>query len=122
MRPQYEIIGVKSSGRVDYAIKDSEDFICIMEDEQNKFTMGFAHKQAAGNITDHVIRARLRQHITELETECDKIRDETETEAETTVSTHTPAKAGAGYEFSEDLSFGNPSGSQFFWTNQVSSF
>ncbi|CAG8490107.1 7494_t:CDS:2, partial [Rhizophagus irregularis] len=27
-----------------------------------------------------------------------EIRDETETEAETTVSTHTPAKAGAGYE------------------------
>lgn len=48
--------------------------------------------------TDHVIRATLRHHITELETECDKIRAETETEAETTISTHTPAKAGADYE------------------------
>lgn len=42
MRPQHEIIGEKSSGRVDFAIKDSEDLICITDDKQHKVPMGFA--------------------------------------------------------------------------------
>ncbi|GBC03375.1 hypothetical protein RclHR1_00510006 [Rhizophagus clarus] len=43
MRPEYEIIEDESSGRVDYAIKESEDLICITEDKvQQKLTEGFA--------------------------------------------------------------------------------
>ncbi|PKC58780.1 hypothetical protein RhiirA1_427463 [Rhizophagus irregularis] len=43
MRPEYEIIGDESSGRVDYAIKESEELICITEDKvQQKLTEGFA--------------------------------------------------------------------------------
>ncbi|CAG8829711.1 2773_t:CDS:2, partial [Gigaspora rosea] len=36
MRPQYEIVGNESTGRVDYAIKDAEDLICITEDKQHQ--------------------------------------------------------------------------------------
>ncbi|PKK58537.1 hypothetical protein RhiirC2_763360 [Rhizophagus irregularis] len=43
MRPEYEIIGDESSGRVDYAIKESDELICITEDKvQQKLTEGFA--------------------------------------------------------------------------------
>ncbi|CAG8626147.1 828_t:CDS:2, partial [Ambispora leptoticha] len=33
MRPEYEIIGDESSGRVDYGIKESENLICVTEDK-----------------------------------------------------------------------------------------
>ncbi|CAG8522882.1 1078_t:CDS:2 [Paraglomus occultum] len=36
MRPQYEITGEKSTGQVDYAIKETEDLICVTEDKQHK--------------------------------------------------------------------------------------
>ncbi|KAF0470268.1 hypothetical protein F8M41_025408 [Gigaspora margarita] len=42
MRPQYEIVGNESTGRVDYAIKDAEDLICITEDKQHQIPMGMA--------------------------------------------------------------------------------
>ncbi|RGB37321.1 hypothetical protein C1646_757095 [Rhizophagus diaphanus] len=43
MRPEYEIIGEESSGRVDYAIKDAENLICITEDKpQRNIIEGFA--------------------------------------------------------------------------------
>jgi len=43
MRPEYEIIGDESCGRVNYAIKESEELICITEDKvQQKLTEGFA--------------------------------------------------------------------------------
>ncbi|GBB94481.1 hypothetical protein RclHR1_23620003 [Rhizophagus clarus] len=43
MKPEYEIIGDESCGRVDYAIKDEESLICITEDKvQQKLTEGFA--------------------------------------------------------------------------------
>ncbi|CAG8585372.1 8884_t:CDS:2, partial [Ambispora leptoticha] len=46
MRPQYEITGEKSTGRVDYAIKETEDLICITEDKQHKVPMGYAQNIA----------------------------------------------------------------------------
>jgi len=42
MRPQYGIVGEGSKGRVDYAIKEAEDLICITEDKQHKVSIGFA--------------------------------------------------------------------------------
>ncbi|PKY59755.1 hypothetical protein RhiirA4_412522 [Rhizophagus irregularis] len=43
MRPEYEVIGEESSGRVDYAIKDVENLICITEDKpQRNVIEGFA--------------------------------------------------------------------------------
>ncbi|GES90313.1 hypothetical protein GLOIN_2v1587390 [Rhizophagus clarus] len=33
MRPEFEIIGEESSGRVDYAIKEAENLICVTEDK-----------------------------------------------------------------------------------------
>ncbi|PKY60643.1 hypothetical protein RhiirA4_550723 [Rhizophagus irregularis] len=42
MKPQYGIIGEESRGRVDYAIKEAEDLICITEDKQHKVPLGFA--------------------------------------------------------------------------------
>ncbi|CAG8611414.1 2778_t:CDS:2, partial [Ambispora gerdemannii] len=33
MRPEYEIVGDESSGRVDYGIKESENLICVTEDK-----------------------------------------------------------------------------------------
>ncbi|RIB26560.1 hypothetical protein C2G38_2064577 [Gigaspora rosea] len=42
MRPQYEIVGNESTGRVDYAIKDAEDLICITEDKQHQIPVGMA--------------------------------------------------------------------------------
>ncbi|CAG8800510.1 1315_t:CDS:2, partial [Gigaspora margarita] len=42
MRPQYEIVGNESTGRVDYAIKDSENLICITEDKQHQIPVGIA--------------------------------------------------------------------------------
>ncbi|RIA86589.1 hypothetical protein C1645_740741 [Glomus cerebriforme] len=42
MRPKYEIIGDESSGQVDYAIKESDELICITENKvQQKLTEGF---------------------------------------------------------------------------------
>ncbi|CAG8681568.1 8253_t:CDS:2, partial [Ambispora leptoticha] len=34
MRPEYEIVGDESSGRVDYGIKESENLICVTEDKK----------------------------------------------------------------------------------------
>ncbi|PKK57266.1 hypothetical protein RhiirC2_798356 [Rhizophagus irregularis] len=42
MRPQYGIVGEESRGRVDYAIKEAEDLICITEDKQHKVPVGIA--------------------------------------------------------------------------------
>ncbi|GET55020.1 hypothetical protein GLOIN_2v1695250 [Rhizophagus irregularis DAOM 181602=DAOM 197198] len=42
MRPQYGIVGEESRDRVDYAIKEAEDLICITEDRQHKVPLGFA--------------------------------------------------------------------------------
>ncbi|PKK63419.1 hypothetical protein RhiirC2_855023 [Rhizophagus irregularis] len=42
MRPQYGIVGKESRDRVDYAIKEAEDLICITEDRQHKVPLGFA--------------------------------------------------------------------------------
>ncbi|KAF0425136.1 hypothetical protein F8M41_006389 [Gigaspora margarita] len=43
MKPEYEIIGDESSGRVDYAVKESEELIRVTEDKvQQKLTEGFA--------------------------------------------------------------------------------
>ncbi|GES88290.1 hypothetical protein GLOIN_2v1587390 [Rhizophagus clarus] len=43
MRPEYEVIGDESTGRVDYAIKDAENLICITEDKpQRNVIEGFA--------------------------------------------------------------------------------
>lgn len=68
MRPQYGIVGGKSKGRVDYAIRvceffrdgsmtchltkpyfllqDAEDLLCITEDKQHKVPIGFAQNIA----------------------------------------------------------------------------
>ncbi|GBC07331.1 hypothetical protein RclHR1_00740014 [Rhizophagus clarus] len=43
MRPEYEIIGEESYGRVDYAIKEAENLLCITEDKvQRNLLEGFA--------------------------------------------------------------------------------
>ncbi|CAG8479440.1 16991_t:CDS:2, partial [Acaulospora colombiana] len=43
MRPEYEIVGDESSGRVDYGIKESENLICVTEDKvQSSILEGFA--------------------------------------------------------------------------------
>ncbi|CAB4393714.1 unnamed protein product [Rhizophagus irregularis] len=42
MRPQYGIVGEESRGRVDFAIKEAEDLICITEDKQHKVPVGIA--------------------------------------------------------------------------------
>ncbi|GES95151.1 hypothetical protein GLOIN_2v1587390 [Rhizophagus clarus] len=43
MKPEYEIIGDESCGRVNYTIKDEESLICVTEDKvQQKLTEGFA--------------------------------------------------------------------------------
>jgi hypothetical protein len=43
MRPEYEIIGEESCGRVDYAIKEKESLICVTEDKvQRSILEGFA--------------------------------------------------------------------------------
>ncbi|PKC67529.1 hypothetical protein RhiirA1_509348 [Rhizophagus irregularis] len=43
MRPEYEVIGEESSGRVDYTIKDIENLICITENKsQQNVIEGFA--------------------------------------------------------------------------------
>ncbi|RIA79056.1 hypothetical protein C1645_132228 [Glomus cerebriforme] len=43
MRPEFEIIGEESSGRVDYAIKESENLICVTEDKvQRNILEGYA--------------------------------------------------------------------------------
>ncbi|GES88851.1 hypothetical protein GLOIN_2v1695250 [Rhizophagus clarus] len=42
MKPQYGIVGEESRGRVDYAIKEAEELICITEDKQHKVPIGFA--------------------------------------------------------------------------------
>ncbi|CAG8699237.1 14166_t:CDS:2, partial [Gigaspora rosea] len=36
MRPEYEIVGDESSGRVDYGIKESENLICVTEDKKKR--------------------------------------------------------------------------------------
>jgi len=43
MRPEYEVIGDESTGRVDFAIKKAENLICITEDKpQRNVVEGFA--------------------------------------------------------------------------------
>lgn len=43
MRPECEIIGNENSGRVDYAIRDTDNLICITEDKiEGKIIEGFA--------------------------------------------------------------------------------
>jgi hypothetical protein len=43
MRPEFEIIGEESSGRVDYTIKEAENLICVTEDKvQRSVLEGFA--------------------------------------------------------------------------------
>ncbi|RIA84515.1 hypothetical protein C1645_832144 [Glomus cerebriforme] len=43
MRPEFEIIGEESSGRVDYAIKEAENLICVTEDKVQRTVLeGFA--------------------------------------------------------------------------------
>ncbi|PKK57600.1 hypothetical protein RhiirC2_721118, partial [Rhizophagus irregularis] len=43
MRPEFEIIGEESSGRVDYAITESENLICVTEDKvQRNILKGYA--------------------------------------------------------------------------------
>ncbi|CAG8856059.1 17278_t:CDS:2, partial [Gigaspora margarita] len=37
----YEIVGNESTGRVNYAIKDAEDLICITEDKQHQIPMDY---------------------------------------------------------------------------------
>ncbi|CAG8577211.1 10619_t:CDS:2 [Paraglomus occultum] len=49
MRPQHEIIGDGSKGRVDYTIKHLEDLICITEDKQHRVPLGFARSRAASD-------------------------------------------------------------------------
>ncbi|RIB27802.1 hypothetical protein C2G38_2029063 [Gigaspora rosea] len=45
MRPEYEIVGDESSGRVDYGIKESENLICVTEDKvQRSILEGFCPK------------------------------------------------------------------------------
>ena len=42
LSPQQEVIGEENTGRVDYAIKNLEELICITEGKQSDTPMGFA--------------------------------------------------------------------------------
>ncbi|GES86503.1 hypothetical protein GLOIN_2v1709121 [Rhizophagus clarus] len=42
LNPQFEVVGEKNTGRVDYAIKALEELICITEGKQYQIAIGFA--------------------------------------------------------------------------------
>jgi len=42
MRPQCSVVGEVSKGRIDYAIKEADELICITENKQYKVHIGFA--------------------------------------------------------------------------------
>lgn len=42
MRPQYSIVGERSKGRTDFAIREADELLCITEDKQHKVAVGIA--------------------------------------------------------------------------------
>ncbi|GES98287.1 hypothetical protein GLOIN_2v1869616 [Rhizophagus clarus] len=65
MRPEYEIIGDESCGRVDYAIKEAENLICVTEDKCTKQVLSImSNAQSIDSLRE--VNARLLVEISEL--------------------------------------------------------
>ncbi|RIB13613.1 hypothetical protein C2G38_2040825 [Gigaspora rosea] len=65
MFPQFEITGVESNGRVDYAIKKAEKIICVVETKQDLPGIGIAQNtrqsQSACDMSKDLIVHKLRE-------------------------------------------------------------